>query len=187
MRFLSLVIVSFLVNTAALCQNPGQYERGTVIAVASHKNASGQSEDDVVRYDVSVQVRNTIYVVLYTPPNGANSVEYAPGIDFLVLVGKTTLTFNSKLSGTTEVPILRTEALPQQPVLNWSKAPGQYFAMKMENLSQTLGLSLDQQTRIKPIMEQEAAEAGEVCFTSTIPLKNDSTDGKKWFAPPMQR
>jgi len=171
MRFLWLAILLFLIGTAAPCQNSGQYERGTVIAVARLESSPGENGREVVRYDVSVKIRNTIYVVLYTPPNGANSVEYSAGIDFLVLVGETTLTFNSKLSGTTEVPILRTESLAQQPVLDWSKAPGQYFAMKMENLSQTLGLSVDQQTRIKPILEQEAAEAGQVCFTPTVPPK----------------
>ena len=171
MRFLWLAILLFLIGTAAPCQNSGQYERGTVIAVARHESSPGENGREVVRYDVSVKIRNTIYVVLYTPPNGANSVEYSAGIDFLFLVGETTLTFNSKLSGTTEMPILRTESLAQQPVLDWSKAPGQYFAMKMENLSQTLGLSVDQQTRIKPILEQEAAEAGQVCFTPTVPPK----------------
>jgi hypothetical protein len=171
-RFQCLAILLFLISTVAPCQNPGKYERGTVIAVARHESAPGDNDRELVRYDVSVKIKNTIYVVLYTPPNGANSVEYAAGIDFLFLVGKTTLTFNSKLSGSTEMPILRTEALAEQSVLDWSKAPGQYFAMKMENLSQTLGLSIDQQTRIKPIIEQEAAEAGQVCFTPTVPPKD---------------
>ena len=171
MRFLSLALLTILINTAAPCQSPSKYERGTVIAVAPHDNVAGESDRDVVRYDVSVQIRNTIYVVLYTPPNGANSVEYAAGIDFLFLVGKNTLTFNSKLSGTTELPILRTQSLPQQAVIDGSKAPGHYFATKLETLSQTLGLSLDQQTRLRPIVEQEATEVGQVCSTSTIPAK----------------
>jgi hypothetical protein len=151
----------------AVCQGPS-YERGTIVAVARH---SGSENTDVVRYDVSIQIRDTIYVVLYTPPNGANSVEYAAGIDMLFLVGRDTLTFNSNISGTTEMPILRTETVPTKSVLDWSKAPSQYFSMKMQHLSQSLDLTADQQAKIKPIVEQEAGDAGQVCFTTTIPLQ----------------
>jgi hypothetical protein len=87
------------------------------------------------------------------------------------LVGQDTLTFQSKLSGTTEVPILQRKDLPAQDVLDWSKAPSQYFAMKMRHLSSSLDLSDDQQARIKPIAEQEAGEAGQVCFNPIVPRK----------------
>ncbi len=66
----------------------------------------------MARYDVSVKIGNVLYVILYTPLNGANSVEYSPGIEMLFSVGSDTLTFNSKLSGTTQAPILRREVLP---------------------------------------------------------------------------
>src|SRR5678810_1303576 len=46
------------------------YQRGTITAVTVHQNAPGESSRDVVRYDVSVKVGNTNYVVLFTPPNG---------------------------------------------------------------------------------------------------------------------
>jgi len=140
------------------------------MAVARHPVAPGES--DVVRYDVSLKIRNTMYVVLYTPPNGANSVEYAAGIDMLFLVGKDSVTFNSKMTGTTAMPILRTESLPEEPVLDWSKAPGKYFSMKLQHLSESLDLSSDQRSRIKPIIEQEAGEAAQVCFTSTLSVQD---------------
>jgi hypothetical protein len=139
------------------------------MAVSRHQNAPNERE--IVGYDVSVRVQDTVYVVLYTPPNAANSVEYAAGIDLLVLVGKDTLTFPSKLTGTTEVPILRRETLPAQSALDWSKAPSQYFSMKMQNLSESLNLTGDQQAKLKPIAEQESGEAGQVIFTSVIPRK----------------
>jgi hypothetical protein len=169
------LITAILVCTA-IVQVSGQaesakYERGTIVAVARHQTDQGDSDQVVAKYDVSIQVRDTVFVVLYTPPNGANGVEYAPGIDLLVLIGQDTLTFPSKLSGTTEVPILQRKDLPAQDVLDWSKAPSQYFAMKMRHLSASLGLSDDQQARIKPIAEQEAGEAGQVCFNPVVPRK----------------
>jgi len=87
---------------------------------------------------VAVKVGNTTYVVLYAPGNGANAVEYSLGVDLLILVGNDTLTFNSKLSGTTEVPILQKEALSPESKPDLSKMPGQYFSLKLQNLSQAL-------------------------------------------------
>jgi hypothetical protein len=172
------VVVVCLVALPVTAQTPSStYERGTIVAVTRHQNGPGEGDQEVAKYEVSVQVRNRIYIVLYTPPNGANSVEYAAGIDLLVLVGQDTLTFPSKLTGTTEVPILRKEALPEKPVLDWSKAPSQYFAMKMQHLSDSLDLSQDQQAKVKPIVEQEAAEAGQALFTTVIPKKERL---KKW-------
>ena len=111
-------------------------------------------------------------MVLFTPLNGANSVEYSPGIDMLFLVGNDTLTFNSKISGTTQVPILRREVLPGQRGLDWSKAPGQYFSMKQQHLSEVLGLSDDQQTKIKPTLEQESGEAGTILWGPVLSRKD---------------
>ena len=169
MRALVLAILTCIAILPTVGQTSSpKYERGTIVAVAPRQTAPG---DAITQYDVSIQVRDTTYVVLYTPPNGANGVEYAAGIDLLVLVGQDKLTFPSKLTGTTEVPILRRETRPAQSVLDWSKAPSQYFAMKMEHLSESLDLSDDQRARIKPIAEQETGEAGQVCFTTTIPRK----------------
>jgi hypothetical protein len=171
----TLLFLVILGCTASLPLPPqtssSKYEVGTITAVTQHQNAPGESKTEVIRYDVSVQVRNTVYVVLYTPPNGANSVEYAAGINILVVVGKDTLTVSNKLSGTTEAPILRTETLPAGPTLEWSKAPSQYFSMKMQNLSESLNLTDEQQAKLKPIAEQETGEAGQVIFTSVIPRK----------------
>ncbi len=141
--------------------SPPKYQPGTVMEVRPHQYTTGEQDRDTDRYDVSVKVGNTIYVVLYTPPNRAKGVEYASGLSILVLVGTDTLTFNSKLSGTTKAPILRRESLPAESTLDWSKLPGQYFSMKQQHLSETLDLTQDQQTQIKPILEQEAGEAGQ--------------------------
>ncbi len=171
--FLCLSSLSTLGQTSS----SNRYQVGTITAVIAHQNAPGETADNVARYEVSIKIASTSYVVLYTPPSGVNSVEYSVGMDRLFLVGSDTLTFNSPLSGKTEVPILRREALPQQKVLDWSKAPSQYFSMKQEHLTDTLDLTDDQRIKIKPILEQEAGEAGQFLWTSVIPAKEKL---KRW-------
>lgn len=139
-----------------------KYQPGTIVAVAGHVNAEREVEDDVVRYDVSVKIGNVLYVVLYTPRNGARLVEYLPGKQMLFLVGQGTLTFNSKISGAEEMPILRQELLSSQQGLDWSRAPGQYFSMKQQHISEVLNLTTEQQDQIKPILEQETGEVGQI-------------------------
>ena len=160
-------------SISALAQTPApNYHRGTITAVTAHQNAPGESGRDVARYDVSVKIRNTVYVVLFTPPNGSRSVEYSTGIDMLFLVGNDTLTFNSMVSGKTEMPILRRETLPAKGGLDLSKAPSQYFSMKLQNLSEKLALSDDQQAKIKPILEQESGELSPLWRNPSISRKD---------------
>jgi hypothetical protein len=148
-----------------------KYQPGMITAVTTHQSAPGDGGEDVARYDVSVKIGNVLYVILYTPLNGANSVEYSPGIEMLFSVGSDTLTFNSKLSGTTQAPILRREVLPASSGLDWSKAQSQYFTMKQQHLSQALGLTDDQQARIKPTLEQEAGEASMILWDPILSRK----------------
>ena len=167
------VILICMAALSAFGQAPSsKYQPGTITAVAAHLSAEREAEGDVARYDVSVKIGNVVYVVLYTPPNGANSVEYSPGFQMLFLVGSHTLTFNSKLSGTTELPILRRQDLPGQSGLDWSKAPGQYFSMKQQHISEALSLTVDQQRTIKPTLEQETGEVGQILQTPVLSLQD---------------
>ncbi|HEV2732898.1 MAG TPA: hypothetical protein VGV15_22940 [Terriglobales bacterium] len=147
-----------------------KYVPGTILAVERHPEAP--ADNSLVRYDVSVQIDDTEYVALYTPPYG-HSVEYSAGLEFLFSVGKDTLTLATPgtRDGNAELPILRTKKLPPQPAIDWSKASGQYFSMKMKNLSTSLNLTEEQQAKIKPIAEQESAEASGVIFTPVVPRK----------------
>lgn len=139
-----------------------KYQTATITAVTAHQSTPSDPDSTIKRYDVSVKIGNTIYVVLYTPPSGVNTVEYTVGMNKLFLVGDTTLTFNSALTGTTAVPILRRETVAGQSSLDLSKAPGQYFSMKLQNLSEALELSDDQQAKIKPALEQESGEVSQI-------------------------
>ncbi len=104
MRKLVLVVGMCLVVIPALCQSTSQYQVGTITDVKLHQTPE-DGNDHATSYDVSVKVGNTIYVVLYTPPLGENTVRYAAGRDLLVLVGKTTITYNDILGRSFEVRI----------------------------------------------------------------------------------
>jgi hypothetical protein len=127
---------------------------------------------------VSIQIDDTVYVVLYAPRNGSTAVEYSAGLERLFAVGKDSLRYPDHF-GYVDLPILRTKTLPSQPAMDWSKLPGHYFSMKMKNLSTTLNLSEDQQAKIKPIADQESSEAGSVIFTPVVSRKERLSQWEK--------
>lgn len=99
------VICIWLVTLSAFSQSVSKYQVGTITAVRPHQSAD-DSRSDVVSYDVSVKVGNTIYLVLYTPPLGASPVKYAAGRNLLVQVGEKTMRYNDILGQSLEVPIV---------------------------------------------------------------------------------
>lgn len=110
--FLGVVQLACLSN---LVQSPSsQWQTGTVISVETHLYAQGERASDTVQYDVSIQVGNTIYEVLYAPSPGSTLAGYLPGTDLLVSIGKDTLRVNGKRSGIVEVPILKRRVIKDQ-------------------------------------------------------------------------
>ena len=99
------VICICLATLPALCQSTAKYQVGTITDVKPHQGAA-DAGSDVVSYDVSVKVADTIYLVLYTPQIDTNTVRYATGRDLLVLVGKNTITYNDILGQSLQVPIV---------------------------------------------------------------------------------
>jgi hypothetical protein len=171
---LTRVLLALLICTVSISAftqtSATNYQRGTILAATPHQNAPG--ETDITRYDVTVKVANTVYVVLFTPPNGSKTVEYSTGIDMPVLVGDNTLTFNSTISGKTEMPILRRETGPAPTGLDLSSAPSQYFSLKLKNLSEKLSLTDDQQAKIRPILEQESGELSPLWSNPAVSRKD---------------
>ena len=102
-RLVGLFLI-FLTTFPAFGQSTSKYQVGTIIEVKAHQ-AAGSGASDAASYDVSVKVGDTIYVVLYTPPLGEETVKYAAGRDLLVLVGKNTITYNDILGRSFAVPI----------------------------------------------------------------------------------
>ena len=98
--FLSILMSAF----PALCQPAAKYQVGTITDVSVHQ-ASEAAASDATSYDVSVKVGDTIYVVLYTPQLGEQTVKYIAGRELLVLVGKNTIRYNDILGRSRELPI----------------------------------------------------------------------------------
>ena len=113
-RLLGLFLI-FLTVFPAFGQSTSKYQVGTIIEVKVHQ-AAGSAASDAASYDVSVKVGDTIYVVLYTPAQGEETVKYAAGRDLLVLVGKRTIRYNDISGQSFEVPIesQRSAAKPKQ-------------------------------------------------------------------------
>ena len=104
MRRLMAVIVLCLLTFPALSQSSSKYQIAVVTEVKPHE-AAGDSASDRPRYDVSVKVGDTIYIVLYTEPWGELPAKYATGHELLVSVGKDTITYNDMLGRSLQVPI----------------------------------------------------------------------------------
>lgn len=138
----------------------------TIADVRIHENGGEPRQ-----YDVSLQVRGAVYVVLYTPPSGSRGIEEMVGQNLVVLIGSNTITF-TKLGRTVEVPILRRETRVVKRGIDWSRAPGEYFSQKLQHLSETLDLTTDQQLQIKPILEHEAGEASQITANPVLTKKD---------------
>ncbi len=171
MHRFSFVFLLCTVSVSVFAQTTPKlkYLPGTVIAVERHEETDPAVTQ--TRYDVTVQIEDTVYVVLYAPRYGMNTVEYSVGIEKLFGVGTDALILPGRDDRQEELPILLTKKLPPRPAIDWSKAPGQYFSMKMKNLTTSLNLTDDQQAKVKPIAEQEAAEASSVIFTPVVSRK----------------
>ena len=98
------LVCTVLAVFPAFGQSASKYQVGTITEVKVHQTA-GSGASDAASYDVSVKVGDTIYVVLYAPPLGEQTVKYAAGRDLLVLVGKNTITYNDILGRSFAVPI----------------------------------------------------------------------------------
>lgn len=103
LRPLNLICI-LLTALSAFGQSAPKYQVATITEVKVHRTA-GSGAPDPTTYDVSVKVSDIIYVVLYTPPLGQESVKYAAGRQLLVRVGKRTVRYNDIPGQSFEVPI----------------------------------------------------------------------------------
>ena len=103
LRLVGLFLI-FLTMFPAFGQSTSKYQVGTITEVKLHQ-AAGGGASDTASYDVSVKVGDTVYVVLYTPALGEDTVKYAAGRDLLVLVGKNKITYNDIVGRSFALPI----------------------------------------------------------------------------------
>ena len=102
LRSLVGILTVFLL-VPAFGQMKADYQLGAIMAVVARTNTS--PENSVTSYDISVRVGSTLYVVLYTPPPGAGTPQYAAGRELLVKVGGKTIRFSDMLGESLEVPM----------------------------------------------------------------------------------
>src|SRR6185312_7816562 len=94
-----------LVTFPAFCQSKSKYEVGTILEVKAHQ-APDDDSSDVVAYDISVKVGDTVYLVLFKSTVLTSTVKYAAGRNLLISVGEKTITYNDILGRSQEVPII---------------------------------------------------------------------------------
>lgn len=111
-----IVVATFALVGSALCQTSAPYQIGTVMEVKDHQPTA--QEDSTKRYDISIKVGNTLYLVVYTPQPGSDAAEYKTGLDFPVQVDGKTLKFSDSLGRPVTVPIVS-----QKQIAEESKTP----------------------------------------------------------------
>jgi hypothetical protein len=115
MRPLILLVLAVVTTLPLWAQAvPAQdYKVGTLLAVARHREPTSNA-DATLRYDVTVRIGDTVYVALFTPPNGSKTVEYRVGAELPVFAGPTSLKFSSATGTPLEAPILNKRAATPQ-------------------------------------------------------------------------
>lgn len=107
------VVLICLATFQASSQSMPKYQVATIVDVKTHQSLDASASDST-KYDVSLQVSNTIYTVLYAAPFGVDTVKYKTGRDLLVLVGSKTITYNDLLGQSVEVPIMSQKPVARQ-------------------------------------------------------------------------
>ncbi len=105
---LLLGILMFLSPVLALAQSSpmsSPYEPATIIDVKLYQSAADSNPDNAL-YEVSVKVKQTIYVVLTAPPDGSGTIRCAIGRELLVHVDDNTITWNDILGRSHEAPVI---------------------------------------------------------------------------------
>jgi hypothetical protein len=108
---LPLFLLAVIPLAVAQTKSAPAFQVGTIIAVTDHQPAP---EGDVHLYDVSVQVGDTVYVVLYDPHPDSTIATYRLGAQVVVAVGKDTVTFSDLLGRHRAFSILHVEPAPKK-------------------------------------------------------------------------
>jgi len=112
-KIMGVILLSMAISLALGQETTNKYQPATILDVQEHKGAV-TGDSSATRYDISLRVGKTDYVVLYTPPPGTYGGQYTEGMTLLVLVGSKTVTFNDIRGVSREVPILSRAPAPPQ-------------------------------------------------------------------------
>jgi hypothetical protein len=90
-----------------------QYQSGLILEVKEHPGAeipATEKTPPIKRYDISVRVKDVVYVILFTPRPGMHGFQTLAGMDLLVLVQEKTMFFNDILGRSMSAPIISQHA-----------------------------------------------------------------------------
>lgn len=105
-------ILSCMIVCAAMTflgqSNSQKYQSATVLGVKEHQGPLPDNAGDpsITRYDMTIRVKDTEYVVLLTPRPGQYGFQYMNGTEILVLVQPPIIKFNDILGRPGTAPIL---------------------------------------------------------------------------------
>lgn len=111
---LTLAIVSatsaFPYQSAAQAKpSSSQYQSGLILEVKEHTGPeipATEKTPPIKRYDISVQVKDVVYVILFTPRPGMHGFQTLAGMDLLVQVHQKSMYFNDLLGRSMSAPII---------------------------------------------------------------------------------
>jgi hypothetical protein len=113
LSLLSVVIISvasaFPFQSTANGQSSSQYQSGLILEVKEHPGPeipATEKTPPIKRYDISVQVQDVVYVILFTPRPGMHGFQTLAGMDLLVKVQEKTMFFNDILGRSMSAPII---------------------------------------------------------------------------------
>ena len=111
---MATVLMCLWASSAIAQTATSQYQPGTLLSVKPH-HETGSTDPSVERFDLAVQVADTVYTVLFTQPAGRIGIQHRAGLQVLVLVKEKTLKSNF-LGSSVELPII-----DRQPAAQWKK------------------------------------------------------------------
>lgn len=109
-------VVTMILTAAIMLgqSTPRKWQSARILEVKKQQDSTSakHSDSSVDRYEVSLRVKDTDYVVLYTPPPGVHGFQYTAGMDKLVLVERQTITINDILGRPITAPIISQKPAP---------------------------------------------------------------------------
>lgn len=117
MRKATLLLLALLVVPTSYAQSePAKWQVATIIDTKELPATPGPNTN-ALRYEVTLRVEKTEYVIIYTEPSASKGVPpYRPGQDFLVHIGPEKIKYNDMLGRVHQVPILRHRQVPAPAV-----------------------------------------------------------------------
>ena len=106
-RILSVILACTAVLLPGQTTSDG-YQSALILEVKDHQEQAQNKTGDpsLKRYDVTIQVKDTVYVMLCAPGPGTTGFQGMAGLTFLVLVKTRTITYNDILGRSRTCPIV---------------------------------------------------------------------------------